>query len=359
MVNLANLNFNRLIMHQVFCKEDGQPHATVEPANNIFNIDEDANDILRDRLSNAAGKNSKAFELEIGNSSPNTFYSIANTIKGNTNPDFISKSISIANLLAASQTSSNMPGGYLLVIEAQEREDNRYVLIVIKAELHEAFRTEMQQGVSVLKVLKDVFLSPSQKLYKIGILYEKLNPVGSTPNDIYGCFLFDDQFRKSTKPAEYFYKDFLGFDISNNAKIQSQLFYEQTFNFIKENISETNKKMCLINELRNLFSVNQDTIITPAEFSTTYFETPALRDIYSNEVLVNFHASIVKDSTLIDYELNHKKLVFPNKIKVSGPEIDFDLSVSLINSKDLFDSLDHEAKDYTILKITGQPFFND
>jgi len=359
MVNIANLNFKRLIMHQVFRKENGQPHATVEPATKTFTIDDDAKDILRERLSNSAGKNSKAFELEVGNSSPNTFYAIANSIKGKSDAVFITKSTKITHLLAETQTSSNMPGGYLLVIEAQEKQDNRFVIIIIKAELHEAFRKEKVKGETVLKVLKDIFLSPSQKLFKIGILYEKLNPATVAPNDTYGCFLFDDQFRRSTKPAEYFFKDFLGFDVSRNAKIQSQLFYDQTYNFIKANFTDAKQKLDLIQELRNLFSVNQETVITPAEFSNTYFAEPAIRDLYSNQVLVNFHASIVKDSTLIDYELNHKKLNFPNKIKVTGPETDFDQAVTLINTKELYKDINPESADYTILKISGQPFINE
>ena len=358
MINIANLSFSRLIMHEIFCKEDGQPHATVEIAKKVLTIEDDAKDILRTRLTNAAGKNSKAFELEIGNSSANTFFDIAKSIKGKSDNVFIQKSQQIAHKLADSQTSSNMQGGYLLVIEAIDRTDSSFVLIVIKAELHEAFRTEKKKGVSVLKVLKDIFLSPSQKLYKIGFLYERQNTTGLTPNDLFGCFLFDDQFRRSTKPAEYFYKDFLGFSISNNAKIQSQFFYEQTHYFITTNIKSAKEKRDLINELRNLFSVNQETTITPADFSNTYFSTPAIRDLFASEVLVNFHSSIIKDTALIDYDLNHKKLNFPNKIKVTGPKTDFDEAVTLIDSESLLNELDPTSNNYTILKITGQPYIN-
>lgn len=359
MINIAHLNFQRVIMHEIFEKEVKQPHATVEPAKNIYTIDDTAKKILRDRLTTAAGKDSKAFELEIGNSSKGTFYDLATNLKGKTEKIFITQSTKIAHLLATCQTSSNMPGGYLLVIQAEDADDKSSALIVIKAELHEGFRSEKQNGKSVLKVLDDIFLSPSQKLYKIGVIYEKPKAKGTLPNELYGCFLFDDQFRKNTKPAEYFWKDFLGFDISKNAKIQSQLFYEQTYHFIESNFKNTKEKDDLMHELKNLFTINQEKIISPSEFSTTYFSDSSIQDKYANEVLINFPASIVKDSVLIDYELNHKKWNFPNKIKLSGPESDFNKAVTLIDNKELFESLNPEDNSYTILKISGQPFRNE
>jgi hypothetical protein len=358
-INLANLKFKKVIMHQIFGKEDKQPHATVDPSKNLFKMTDEATEILHTRLTDAAGRNSKAFDLEVGNSSKDSFYDIAINLKNKSDKIFIDKSTAIAHLLAEKQTSSNMPGGYLLIIEAEDNDDKRFVLIVIKAELHEAFRSEKKKGESILQVLNDIFLSPSQKLYKLGVIYEKENPKGASPNNLYGCFLFDDQFRRNVKPAEYFYSNFLGFDISNNAKIQSQNFYNETFNFIKSNIQDTKEKFSLINELKNVFTINTDTTITPSDFSKNYIRKAELRDKYATEVLPNFRASIIKDSTLIDYKLAHKKWDFPNKINLSGPEENFDESVKLISDSKGLQNLDPSDKTYSIIKIKGRPLSDD
>ncbi len=359
MINLANLNFKRVIMHEINAKEDSQPHATVKPAKDLFELTPDAKKILLERITDSAGKNSKAFELEIGNSSADTFYDISSKLKGKSDKIFIEKSADIAYLLASKQTKTNIPGGYLLVIQAEEKTDKSFVIIVIKAELHEAFRSAKSKGKSVLEVLNDIFLSPSQKLFKLAIMYEKPKGKGTKPNSLYGCFLFDDQFRRNTKPAEYFYLDFLGFDVTNNAKIQSQAFFNETSDFIISNFTGTKEKIALLQELKNVFSINTETTVTPSEFSATFFKDPKIKDKYAAEVIVNFHASIVKDPTLIDFQLNHKKLNFPNKIKLSGPEDSFDQSVKLIQDSESLKALDPKDTTYTIVRIIGQPFSND
>lgn len=357
-LNLANLNFKRVIMHEIRAKEDSQSHATLKPAQDLYTLTPEAKKILLERLTDSAGKNSKAFELEIGNSSTGTFYDICSKLKGKAEKVFIQKSSDIAFLLASKQTRTNIPGGYLLVIQAEDKTDKSFALIVIKAELHEAFRSGKVKGKSVLEVLNDIFLSPSQKLFKLAIIYEKPNVKANEtdPNKLFGCFLFDDQFRRSTKPAEYFYLDFLGFDVSNNAKIQSQSWFNETQSFILRNYTQPKQKFALLHELKNVFTINQETTVTPSEFASTFFKDATIKDKYAAEVVVNYHASIVKDTTLIDFQLQHKKIDFPNKIKLSGPEETFDKAVTIIQDSSALEKLDPSNSSYTIVKINGQPF---
>src|SRR5436190_970793 len=97
-LNLANLNFKRVIMHEIKPKEDSQPHATVKEAKTLYELSPEAKKILFSRLTDSAGKNSKAFELEVGNSSSGTFYDISSKLKGKTEKIFIEKSAEIAHL---------------------------------------------------------------------------------------------------------------------------------------------------------------------------------------------------------------------------------------------------------------------
>ena len=155
-------------------------------------------------------------------------------MKSKSDPDFIQSSKDIADILADSQKRTNIPGGYIILLDALDEEKSIY--IIIKAEPHQALqRVDVQSQISLLK---SVFLSPSQKLYKIGILCERLDPSGENPSDRFECWLFDDQFRAESHPAEYFYKDFLGFTIGNNAKIQSQRFYDKTEGFIIDSFDD-------------------------------------------------------------------------------------------------------------------------
>ena len=160
-------------------------------------------------------KTSKAFELEIENTTGESFFSIASELHNQNNDNFIANTREIAGLLAKNQKRTSIPGGYLLIMDCIDNEAELPVCIVIKAEPHEALQFTNVGGHSQVSLLKQVFLSPSQKLYKIGILYAKSAIENDNKNDQYGCFLYDDQFRAESHPAEYFYKDFLGFTIGN------------------------------------------------------------------------------------------------------------------------------------------------
>jgi len=135
-------------------------------------------------------------------------------------------------LLARAQTKQSIPGGYLIVMDCSDATSDYFACIVIKAEPHEALQLARIDGRDQLAVLDKVFLSPSQKFFKIGIIYQRSDEENVDLNHQYGTLLFDDQFRPDGQPAEYFYKDFLGFSANRNNKIQSKRFYHKTESFI-------------------------------------------------------------------------------------------------------------------------------
>ena len=222
MIDFNSLLVNRLIIHSIVAKQDGHDAGTVDASNEISEIEHSVLDIVRNRLIDAAGRNSKAFELEIDNFNPDSFFYLSKNLADLNEHEFILRTTEIAELLADSQRRVSIPGGYLLIMDCLDNDTNLPVVIVIKAEPHEALRLSINSGHTQVNVLTKVFLSPSQKLYKIGIIYQKTGDETENINDRYGCFLYDDQFRADTNPAEYFYKDFLGFTVGNNSKIQSQ-----------------------------------------------------------------------------------------------------------------------------------------
>lgn len=342
-----------MIMHTIIAKEDHQDHASVDYENSLIELDDEVLRIIRKRLTEAAGRHSKSFELEIENTQEGEFFSICSQLKNHTEPEFISATKDIADLLALGQTNTSWPGGFLIILDCVDDVLQTSIYVVIKAEPHEAL--QRIDGQSQIALLKKVFLSPTQKLYKIGILYEKENPASDAVNDAYGCFLFDDQFRTISHPAEYFYKVFLGFSIGNNAKIQSQKFFNKTESFILNEVQDLERKTELLNALRIEFTVNQEATITPNNFAHTYFAEVGLRDQYITGVVHQLPATIVKDQVLIKNKLTKRKVGFPNNIKITGPNDGFDDSVQFINEDDLGE-LDLNSDNYTLVKIIGKPF---
>lgn len=360
MINFNNINVNRLIIHTINAKQTGQDYSTIDPSNEILNVDPSVLNIIRNRLIEALGRNSKSFELEIENSDIGSFFSLALNLNLLHDQDFINKSIEISELLAESQRKTTIPGGYLLILDCVDNESNLSLSIVIKAEPHEALQYSNEDGHTQINLLNKVFLSPSQKLFKIGVLYKKSIEEVTSINESYGCILYDDQFRIDSHPAEYFYKDFLGFSIGSNAKIQTQRFYDKTRLFIINKVLDIDTKNGLLSVLKNELTVNLNDIINPYNFANEYLSNQeGLRDAYIIDVCQELPTSIIKENTLIKSKLDKRKIDFPSNINLSGPEAGFDNNVSIINNDFELENLECNNTNYTIIKINGKPYSNN
>ncbi len=347
----------RIIIHTINPKQDGQDSASVDFSSEISRIDANVLAIIKVRLIDAAGRNSKAFELEIENTSLDSFFDLSKNLNSLNDSDFIRATSGIADLLADCQRKTSIPGGYLLIMNCIDNITHLPVHIVIKAEPHEALQFSIIDGHTQVNVLQKVFLSPSQKLYKIGIIYSKTDEQLENINEQFGCFLYDDQFRTDTHPAEYFYKDFLGFSVGENAKIQSQRFFDKTEKFILTNIANTETKTNLLSVLKTEFSANENSTVNPTNFANTYMPTEnGIRDSYIGDVCQELPFAIVKDNSLIKNRLSKRKIDFPSNINVVGPEESFDNRVLIIDSSEDLSALEATSQDYTILKIFGKPY---
>lgn len=362
MVNIYDLDIRRIICHEIEAKKTGMEHGTVLCDSELLELNVDVFNLIKERLAKAAENKSKAFDLRIGDYIQGSFFSFCSALKGQPNEKFITHSQEIAHLLAQTQTRNSIPGGNLIFIEALDKYD-KSVYIVIKAELHAALRYELHDRKGKIKLLDDLFLSGEQKLYKFGIIYERSEVEKpdftdlTYPNSHWGCFLYDSGFNADSKLAEYFYSDFLGFDVNANPKIQSRKFYLNTEGFIKANVESGEEKEDLLKVLKAEFLLDDDSSqsISPNDFAELYFHDEEVRDIYKNDVVEYLPAHIIKDPSLIKNRIQKKKLVFPNSITIAGPDNTFDINVRVVSSEDDKEELDIHSTDYTILKVLGIP----
>lgn len=362
MVNIYDIDIRRIICHEIEAKRIGMEHATVLSDNKLLINNIDVFSLIKERLGKAIENKTKAFDLEIGDYNQGSFFTYCSTLKGETNEKFINHSQEIAHLLARAQTKNSIPGGNLIFIEALDKQD-KTVFIVIKAELQAALRYELVNQQSNIRLLDDLFLSGEKKLYKFGIIYERdeeekqYHSDLQYPNNHWGCFLYDAGFNADSKLAAYFYSDFLGFDISNNAKIQSKKFYINTENFIKGNVESSEEKENLLKVLKSEF-LNEDeeaNKISPNDFAELYFHDDEVCDTYKNDIVEYLPDTIIKDPTLIKSRIMKKKIVFPNNITIAGPDNTFDINVKVVNDIEEIGDLDSSSNDYTILKVLGIP----
>lgn len=359
MINLLNLNLKRAIVHTIFAKEEGQESALMVPSESLITIDENVSYTILERLSKSIEKKAKTFSLTIDDSHSTSFYHFAHNISELNDDEFKDSSGKIAQLLANAQTSSRHSGGYLIIIDAENDGDGRKAVIVIKAELQEALVYYEQD----IKLIQNLFLSPAQKMFKFGMIYQRDEPEkADLPenftdiNKEWGSVIFDEQFRVDSKPAEYFYKDFLGFTTIDNAPIQTKRFFDKTEQFIKNYYEDYVQKDDVLRKLNDTLIDEQNRDLNPLEFLDNTFEKEELKEQYKNEVLSTLPPNISKDNTLIRSNLNIKKINFPNNIKISGP-IDFmDVNVEIIKDDDELREISTNQSSYTIVKIFGKPY---
>ena len=354
MINIELIDFKRVIMHEIVRKTN-QSDAMSICAENLIVLDNDVVKTLKERLNNAFGKKTRCFEMNIANIAPGSFYALCRDLKSQEDNTFIENSKMLAGLLANSQNKKKIPGGYFLFIEGVNRANSASIYIAIKADLQEALLKDKNTG--AISVLKEVFLSPAQKLYKVGLMTEKnIGAQSVDPNERFTCFLFDEQFNTSEAlPATYFFKDFLGFSENKNIKIVTKRFYDQASSFINTNFPNMEERMRLLNALKvNLVDSNNPTF-DPTEFGKFYIDDLDKKNQYSSTILSQFPSSFMKDTALLDATFKHSSMYFPNKIKVSGPSTNFDTYVSVVLNKDELEQIDGLLEEYTILLVKGKP----
>ncbi|MGM9506975.1 nucleoid-associated protein [Larkinella sp. GY13] len=362
MCELATLDINRAIMHTIIEKETRQLHASVKESHEAVTLSEGAKNVIYKRLTNALGLNSRAFSLEIEKYDTESIFSYCKGIIPKDDVSFVNASKKIADKLAVSQKRGFIPGGYLIFLECTHTVKNIPCFIVIKAEPHEAIRQSNNGEKVLLEVLDDLILSPSQKFFKIGVIFKRDFPITEDeftnkvypPNDYYGCILFDENFKKATKPAEYFYKDFLGFSISKNSLIQTKKFYQFTDGFIKDSSISQSEKEDALKSLRSYIRSYNDSIINFYHFAEDFLPYE-IKSSYKAEAQDYIPSSFMKDATLLKKELETKKINFPNKVMLSLPEELYGDRVKVISSHEIKVEEISDAN-YTWVRIAGKPY---
>lgn len=315
MFDINSSELRRLIIHKIIPKTP-KVAAYAEHSSEIcsFNLNEEK--ALKERFHLAMTKTNKTFKLEIENiERDNSFFDLSVKLKDASNDDFILHSQTIANLLAESHYRTNIPGGYLLVMDGFDSAGNFYVAVV-KAEFQNAFTFNKNS----LELLQNIFLSPAKEFYKIGILLADSNSNKEFPNDSYSSYMYDDQYTLQNKDlTEYFYSNFLGFTTDKNDKLLTKKFYDLSSDFLMENVDNIDDRNGLTSALRTLLREDVTGIISVKDFSDKHIEGK-IKEKFDKTVSKEFPLSFTKNLGLIDKKLRLDRVTIPLSyaIKLEG-----------------------------------------
>ena len=365
--NFLLLTVQRICIHTIEKKESlaQKKRAGTEEADDsnsliryddtIIELDESVHDTIKNRLQLYCGERSRSFQLDIQLDNEGSFFAESYNMRGADAPGFVEKTRALARLLAKQQ-NARVPAGCLVVMDAVD-EYGHPVVVCIKAELTDALTTENEDGISKLKKVERLILGRSEKFFKLGIIYQRPLGEGSAddPKSEWGAILYDHQFRAKAKPAEYFWKDFLGFSIQGNDKLKGKVFFDNTAAFIEKKYRhDLEAKSRALADLENYLTNAQITEIDPIEYSQNHLPEE-LRDDFHEEVAVDFTHPFTKDTSLLDRKLAKSRIEFPDKIVLTGPKGSFTRQkVEVIETQKDLDDL-RIGEGYTIIRIKGNP----
>lgn len=335
MIDYNLLKVKRAIFHKVMARRR-EWDSYVEESKSLIDVSPEIEFILRTRMTDAFSQGSKAFELDINEVESGSAYSYLKDLCNLNEDDFINISIELAGKLAYCQDRSSIPHGFFLLLDCVNLVDNMPTYVLMKAEPHDALEVKVNSA----RVLKDIILSPSQKMYKAAC-FQKITNTGSYKD--YKTYLFDEQFGARAQLAEYFYRDFLGLTVSKNDKVLTKMFFVKMLETIKDVYSKDYIKKDTVEELLKSEMKNQEKKLEPLKLIDRIVPVQE-KDVFYRRVMNDeFPPSFIKNISLISDRLSKCTMSISDKIKISYPQ-------ELCGNESLCIDRESDAK-YVIVKI--------
>ena len=348
-ITFENINFKRIVLHNVF-RPDANGQVEPRCGTALIVLEPKAQGKLEERLSSALGKGASSLEMEIAQDGVTSCFHSATKLLDLEDADFISSSEALADLHTTAHTSKGWPDGTLVIIHGTVGAANRRCVFIVKAEKQSGFRSAEVDDNIIMELLEDLILTPSSKLYKVGVFVEtdqsSLGQDIRNPND-FRAYVFDKniQARDDRRAAQYFYSGFLGLKIPQNAEQRTRDFHEYTTNFIKEANLTTEERVDLQQALYTYLKVDQGQTIQTSSFAEKYIKPELQDDFTAYMEKKNFPTNAVqKDLTLIKNKLKNRKMNYDTGVKLIAPADRFKELINVLET----------TSEYTNIRIMGQ-----
>lgn len=316
---LENLTISRVCLHEVF--RFGEDAVVVPPqySAGLLDLNPAATEAFRGRIVAAFKSNAQCMEMAIRDFGPGSVLAMGTTLIGVSDAEFVQRSRAFADSLAAKQASRAIPGGLVVVFEGTHGHPAVPFFAVMKAELHGGF---LKTNDLRAQFVKDLFLSPKTKLYKIGLFTSDGAAARPALPGGWSALLYDSVMTASRRDnaANYFHSSYLGLNIPENAAHRVRQFWEQTRGFIKSARISEEDKVDLYNGLATYLKVDRTPTIQVSRFAQTYMADELAEEYETHMRRERFPmAAVPKDLSEISARLRYRKLKFPQHITLQGP----------------------------------------
>lgn len=326
-MQLVNLSINRIIIHQIYRRDEGGNKVAPTQSHEYTNFDPKAMEEFKSRIIDALGESSKAVPMEIVNQEPDDLPSLIDQIINQDNDSFAPSSFDIPKKLTDVQQSRSIPGGIVVIFSGTQGPQSKKFLGIIKAEIYSAYEKEVNKKTNEisLKFIQEVLLTPSSRLYKTAGFFEKTqyDSSSSNLNDKWTVMVSDYQIGKTDgkAAAKYFYSDFLGCGYPQTSSRTTKQFYDATKSFISSLDNTPAEKSNLLNALTTYLKVDTSSTVSSSEFAEKYFNNIDIQDNFTSYMEESGlpTSAFTKDIEHIESALKYRKVRFRSNVKIIAP----------------------------------------
>ena len=332
MDHFINLKEDRLIVHEIRKRLDKMALEDPIMAVSLTTLAPEAHDVFCQRVAAAM---THCIEMSLAKAGPGSLFEMVQRLLA-TGDDktFIEESRTAAKNLAFAQDTVNIPGGLLIVFAGETGVPGKRYIAFLKAEPQSGFRCDWQDGSSALEFIKELFLTPNAKVYKIGMFIQNDPDAAQKDNgEGFKFFLYDANAapKEIGKAAVYFYEAFLGLmHISTNA-LTTKKFILATKEFINKMDVPEEQKVDLRTALTVYMRMDQAATASVNEFGKKYFGDAAVCDsfaLFAEKKKLPAHA-FTKDLSESHSLLKRRKVQFGGDIELRAPADKFKDKIEL------------------------------
>lgn len=333
-MSFQNLIVERLVIHEVYPREEDRTMKEPSYGTEVQTLTGESHAAFCNRITSALGNGSKSVQLEIVNVGEGSCADLAKKLVDADDTLFVSLSKSVARRLAAAQASRKIPGGLVVVFTGTAGYPTRRHVGFLKAEYHEGFARRADDGGRMsLQFLKDLFLTPQSRFYKIGAFIEREPETHLPYPGGWEAVVYDDLVSSANRmsAANYFYDGFLGCRFPETNARRTREFYDYTRQFVGALSVPAEQKIELNNALYTYLKVEQTPVLQVMDFAQRYFAEAEVRDSYEQFMTGKEfpQTAVSKDLVEVQSKLKLRKIEFKEGFRLTGPAEKFNESIQI------------------------------
>lgn len=327
MLKIDQMTINRVVVHTIPARGPDKSFVPPSGGADVLHLSGAVNDVVVTRISKALGHNSHGVQADFEDTSNNSAFALACEMMDCNDTAFKAHAQAAAEKLTQVQLSKAFNSAKLISMSGTVGAIGRPFAAFIKADLEQALSETTKQGQSVLDVLNDLFLTESQRLYKIGFFLRTATGAGKKGGkyapEHHSVHIYDHLMTgtESRNAAFYFYSEFLGSNVAASDRRLTQDFFEKSLKFFDEKGFSQGKRIALGEALRAELRSNNQTL-SVSSFAQTHLQSAKDQADYVTYMQKSgFPAhAITKDTDYVKNRLSRRqKVFFDSDVVISTP----------------------------------------